>query len=106
MQFRKTFIFTGLLLLLGLVKLASAKTEFEPGKDYEQLNQSELTNTSDKSNKVTVIEFFNYGCGACAFLEPKLNQWLQTKSAEINFEKVPVVFHSDWEFLAKSYYIA
>jgi protein dithiol oxidoreductase (disulfide-forming) len=42
------------------------------------------------SAKVEVIEFFAYGCGHCAALEPRLVDWVKTLGPEINFRRVPV----------------
>ena len=52
-----------------------------------------------------VEEFFNYGCGACYSLEPAMEKWLQEKPKDVVFTRTPVVFHSQWEIYAKTYYI-
>jgi protein dithiol oxidoreductase (disulfide-forming) len=42
------------------------------------------------NGKVEVIEFFAYGCGHCAALEPRLVEWVKTLGPEVNFRRVPV----------------
>ena len=42
------------------------------------------------NGKVEIIEFFAYGCGHCATLEPRLNDWIKTLGPEISFRRVPV----------------
>lgn len=81
-----------------------AQAPFEAGKDYVILDNVQ----QDTSTVVDtpVIEFFNYGCPACANLEPTLEAWLQQQSNGIAFTRVPVVFNPEWQIYARAYYIA
>ncbi len=52
----------------------------------------------------TVVEFFSYGCPGCYMAEKKFEEWKSTKSKDIQFKRVPVIFHSGWDLLAKIYF--
>ena len=93
-----------LFLLLILPFTAFAADDFVQGKDYVLLPQAQQTVNTDK-NKIPVIEFFNYGCPACYRFEPTLEKWLKEKPDFVAFQRVPVVFHSQWEIYAKAYYL-
>ena len=71
------------------------------GKDYTPITPPQPT---ESGNKVEVIEFFSYACPHCGTLEGPLNAWLKKKSADIEFKRVPVVFHESWAPLARLYY--
>lgn len=54
--------------------------------------------------KVQVIEFFNYPCRWCAYIDPNLQDWLKTKPEDVIFMRVPVLFHANWSIFCKIYY--
>jgi len=88
---------------------SSAETttaNFQAGKDYQLLSNSEITPKRAPQARVKVIEFFSYGCPACHAFEPALEAWLSKKPAYIDFERVPVVFEQGWAPLAQAYYAA
>ena len=72
-----------------------------PGKDYVPINPPQPT---ESAGKVEVIEFFSYACPHCASLEGPLNAWLKKKPADVEFKRVPVVFHESWAPFARLYY--
>ncbi len=86
------------LILIGFRCLADPA--WQAGKDYRILSPA----TEQQANK-KVIEFFNYGCPACFHLEPAVQQWLANKPKDVEFQRVPAVFHRGWESYAKAYYI-
>lgn len=89
------------ILVLLLPFFAHAE-DFVAGKDYEVINSSLET----KTNKVTVTEFFSYGCPWCYRIEPNLMNWVKKQGNAIEFVRVPVIFHKDWSYYAKAYYTA
>jgi thiol:disulfide interchange protein DsbA len=100
-----------LVLLFPLLAFAQANDakpapSYEAGRDYLVLPVSKSTDNFNLPNKVTVIEFFSYGCPACFRFNPTLEKWLKDKPAIVNFERVPVVFESDWHLYARAYYVA
>ena len=71
------------------------------GKDYNAITPPQPTETG---NKIEVIEFFSYACPHCSTLEGPLGAWLKKKPADVEFKRVPVVFHETWAPLARLYY--
>lgn len=43
----------------------------------------------ENDGKVEVLEFFAYGCGHCANLEPSLEAWVKKLPKDVNFKRVP-----------------
>jgi thiol:disulfide interchange protein DsbA len=83
--------------------------KFVAGKDYSVLSAqtiSKLNVTPAPKGKISVIEFFNYGCPACAYAEPEVEKWLKTKPDDVDFQRMPVAFEQGWDTYAKAYYIA
>ena len=75
--------------------------DFVAGKDYVV-----LTTATQAKEKLKVIEFFSYNCPWCAQIEPSVTSWVQKQGKAIEFSRIPVVFHKDWELSAKAYYTA
>lgn len=76
--------------------------DFVVGKDYEQMSASPVK--QDNNGKITVIEFFSYGCSWCYRIEPLLENWVKQHQDKIEFSRIPVIFNKDWDFYAKAYY--
>lgn len=99
-----------LLLFISLVTLAATTAKedknFQANRDYLVLPASTSTQSFDPKDKVTVIEFFSYGCPACFRLNPTLEKWIKDKPSKVQFERIPVVFESDWHLYARAYYTA
>lgn len=89
-----------------LTTLAFAENSDVPqaGKDYEVLNSTGQSST--ENNKVVVMQFFSWGCHACAFLEPTLEPWIKQLPKDVEFKRVPVAFSQAWLPLSKAYYAA
>lgn len=92
------------LILLLLFPFMARAEAFVAGKDYEIMNNS--TPSTTQAPKVTVTEFFSYGCPWCLRIEPRLTAWVKQQGNSIQFSRVPVVFHKDWVYYAKAYYTA
>ncbi len=99
-----------LIAMLPMVVWAAtnnaASSTFVEGKDYKIIQSATAPASPLPKDKIQVIEFFNYGCPACNHFEPTLEQWLATKPKDVAFERVPVVFHPQWDILARAYYVA
>ena len=96
-------IFYGGLLLCWLPFAAGVAAEFEEGTDYQRLATPVTTSTEDK---IEVAEVFWYGCPHCFRLEPKIEEWLETKPAYVEFVRVPAALGRSWEIDAKAFYVA
>lgn len=102
---KKIALFLSLLLTISLTYGES----FTAGKDYTVLDANtinKLNATPPPKGKIKVIEFFNYGCPACAFAEPAIEKWLTNKPSYVDFQRIPVAFEQGWDTYAKAYYIA
>lgn len=87
-----------IILAVCIANIAIAHANFVEGQDYVRLENPSTNTNAD------VMEFFNYGCPWCARLEPSLRAWLKQQPS-LRFQRVPVVFHSDWLLYAKTYYL-
>ncbi|MDP1717865.1 MAG: thiol:disulfide interchange protein DsbA/DsbL, partial [Burkholderiales bacterium] len=78
-----------------------AAAQLVAGKDYRPISPPQPT---DSGAKVEVLEFFWYGCPHCNTLQPSLKAWLKSKSADVEFKRVPAVFQDSWVPLTKAFY--
>lgn len=94
-----------LLILLNLffMSFSTAWAGFDEGIEYQRLKNP--VSTSDPA-KIEVVELFWYGCPHCFHFEPDLKSWLEKKSDNVVFVRVPAVFNKRWAFHAKVYYTA
>ena len=93
-----------LAFLLFFMSITGFAADFVAGKDYEILKTTNPLETSHHA--VSVTEFFSFGCPWCYRIDSGLNSWVQKRSKNIYFKKIPVVFHKDWKYYAKAYYAA
>jgi protein dithiol oxidoreductase (disulfide-forming) len=54
--------------------------------------------------KIEVLEFFSYGCGHCAAIEPMLEKWAKAQPADVVVRHVPVAFNAGMKPLQRLYY--
>jgi thiol:disulfide interchange protein DsbA len=102
-----------ILLLMPIFSIAQDNTntmaavpfdEFQEGKQYLKIPGSD--DQPPVNGRIQVVEFFSFGCPACYRLEPVLEAWIDNKPSYVDFSRVPVVFHPEWQFYAKAYYAA
>jgi len=91
-----------LLMFLFLVASSSLlqAADYVEGVHYKQLAQQ----PTESGEKIEVLEFFWYGCPHCFVFEPYIAEWKKTKPANVEFIRVPAIFHPDWEVQARAYY--
>jgi protein dithiol oxidoreductase (disulfide-forming) len=58
----------------------------------------------ESGGKIEVAEFFWYGCIHCYNLEPRIESWLKTIPADVQFRRVPAVFNQRMADDAAIYY--
>ncbi len=96
--------------VLWLVQGGACTEEFEAGIDYLVLKSKEdaeiKASATDPTKKITVIEYFSYGCLACKKFEDHISKWLANKEDDVEFKREAVVFQESWAMLAKAYYTA
>jgi thiol:disulfide interchange protein DsbA len=102
------FLKIAALALAGLFTAAcSAATDtgpYELGKQYSQVRSVQKP---VDPQRITVEEFFWYGCPHCFHLDPELNAWLAKKPADVDFTRVPnTLGRPEGEVHARAFYIA
>ena len=92
-----------LVIALSLTPLALAwRGAFAQQRDgFTELNPPQPVETS---GKIEVLEFFWYGCIHCYNLEPRLETWLKSKPADVEFRRVPAVLSDRWGHDAAIFY--
>lgn len=97
-------------LVCWLAQVGNAIEEYEAGIDYKIFEDEEVAEItegiSSEPEKITVIEYFSYGCTACRLFEQHISKWLVTKEDDVEFRREAVVFQRSWAQLAKAYYVA
>ena len=99
--------------ILAILLSTSAPIFADTDDDYIQLSNDIRNNVAVKNliskdpNKVQVLEFFSYGCGACARFESGFERWQSTiNKNDVIIYRVPVTFNQDeWQSLANLYYV-
>lgn len=92
---------------------AAVPVIFKEGEHYTRLsssvaNKGPIGDLRKKyAQKVQIVEFFSYGCGACFMFQPTFEAWLKGFPAvkKVEVVRVPVVFHHSWEPLARAYFL-
>jgi thiol:disulfide interchange protein DsbA len=93
-----------LLLGLAFLMVGNARAETPDPLPYDLVMPPQLT--PDKT-KIHVVELFWYTCPHCYGFEPHMQKWLETKPADVEFERMPAVYSSGrWNEFAKAYYTA
>ncbi len=100
----RNWFINGLLalsLVLGFSQ-AQAEPRFEEDLHYFSVIPAM---PGAEGGRVTVMEFFWYGCPHCYTLEPAIDEWLKRKPDYVDFVPVPAMFNSANVILhAKTYY--
>lgn len=98
-------LFSSILFALIFVPVVACQAEepYKAGVQYEVL--PEEISTSDPA-KIEVVEVFWYGCIHCYDFEPKINAWLETQKDDVNFIRIPAIWHPSMRLHAKAYYTA
>lgn len=100
---RQAVRLTGAGLLSGLAFSQTALAKLNPGIDYREVREIQ----SIAPHKKQVTEVFFYGCPHCYNLQDSLYNWLDTKPANVNFERMPAVLNNQsWIFMARVFYAA
>ena len=89
-QKSKFFSFTGFALACAALIATFAMALPARAQGLPDVVRLDIPQATPDNGKVEVIEFFAYGCGHCAVLEPRLAAWVKTLGPEINFRRVPV----------------
>lgn len=77
---------------------------YKEGVNYQPVLPAQPTST--EPGQIEVLDFFWYGCPHCNALEPYLETWERSKSANVVLRRVPAILEPDWEPAARAYYTA
>ncbi len=97
-----------LLLVAGASHVgayAASTAEYDAGFDYKLIDPP-ATVPGAEPGKVTVVEFFWYGCPHCYRFEPYLDKWLEHKPDYVQFIRIPAPLNPTWTVHARAYYAA
>lgn len=79
-------LFAVLLSLTAYACSAKDSASFEEGKQFKKVM---AVQTPADAKRITVEEFFWYGCPHCYAFDPDINKWQKTKPADVDFVRVP-----------------
>jgi len=83
----------GLAFGMGLLASGASAAPVE-GKDYKVLP---VRHAVEPGAKVSVTEFFWYGCPHCAAFDPSLEKWIEANKEKVTVVRVPVQFDPRFE---------
>lgn len=106
----KTLVAGGLLAVTALFSAACSAADtgssggFQAGRDYTEVPSP--PKPADPK-RITVEEFFWYGCPHCFSLDPAVEQWRASKPADVDFTRVPnTLGRPEGEVHSRAFYIA
>ncbi|TQV89513.1 thiol:disulfide interchange protein DsbA/DsbL [Aliikangiella coralliicola] len=85
------------MLILSVLQSASAKGNFEKGKDYQ------VTGPNVNSEPM-VEEFFNYACSACYSIEGFMTE-IKSDYPNLKVKPVPIELRPSWKIYVKAYFL-
>ena len=79
----------------------------QEGVHYRTL-KSPIANSETKTpdSKISVLEFFWYGCPHCQSFEPRVRDWLKTAPDDVEFTQMPVAWNDATRLHAAIFYVA
>lgn len=108
MSFKLTLQLPTIFVVILLGCLSTVAEEFEAGVDYYEV-ETEITEElldEEPSDKIQVVEVFNYMCPHCYRLEREVKDWLENLPDDVEFAREAVPLRSAWVPAARAYYIA
>lgn len=91
-------------LLLLLCSAAVMAAPFDEGRHYQRIvPEAPTVSTTDK---IEIVELFWYGCPHCHRFQPVIERWLETKSADVEYVRIPAILNENWAIHARAYYTA
>lgn len=97
-----------IMAVLGLSVFTTACAQEDHARFARDTHYRVLDNpvAVNDPSKIEVREFFFYGCPHCYDTETLVEHWLQTKPADVDFVRSPVLFINGAEPLARAFYVA
>ena len=91
-----------ILLAQADVPVPPTEWQFKEGQHYIRLVPTQPT--VGGADKIEVTEFFYYLCPHCYNFEPLVNDWLETKPANVRFVQVPAMWNQLLVMHGRMYY--
>jgi len=92
-------------MMFAMVAMFFTVGSFAQGAPAAKGKFIELTPAqATEPGKVEVLEFFSYGCGHCAAIEPLFEKWIKAQQADVVVRGVPVAFNASMKPLQRLYY--
>jgi thiol:disulfide interchange protein DsbA len=91
-----------IILAQADVPTAPQEWKFTEGTHFTRMVPTQPT--VGGADKIEVAEFFWYGCAHCYSFEPHIDQWLETKPANVRFVRIPAVWNALVKLHAQLYY--
>ena len=88
-------------LAAGLLAALTHAQAYEEGVHYERLPAAVYADAP-----LEVTEVFSYACIHCYTFDPLLEHWVGKLPDDVSFRRMPAVFNSAWEVLARLFYVA
>jgi protein dithiol oxidoreductase (disulfide-forming) len=88
-------------MIAGCLMLAPVAVAAEPIQDVDYVL---IVPQPTPPGKIEVIEFFFYGCESCYRLEPRLQSWLKSLPADVEFRRIPAIRRTAWTQLTRLYF--
>lgn len=93
------------VMLLATTAMLFSTASFSQGSPDAKGKFIEITPAqATEPGKIEVLEFFSYGCGHCAAIEPLLEKWIKAQPADVVVRGVPVAFNASMKPLQRLYY--
>ena len=93
------------IILFAMTVMLFSTAGFSQGAPAAKGKFIELTPAQPtEPGKIEVLEFFSYGCGHCAAIEPLLEKWVKAQPADVIVRGVPVAFNASMKPLQRLYY--
>lgn len=86
-----------------MAPITLAGEAYVEGVHYEALRVPVATGLADQ---VEVVEVFGYTCIHCYTFDPMLGRWEAAQPEDVSFKRIPAVFSTPWELMAKAFYTA
>ena len=90
-----------LALTLIAIPLAAQAQQYTLGVHYEQISAAPAN-----TDRIEVLEVFNYGCPHCTSMQPYLIAWQKSRPEIVELKHMPATFRPDFELYARGYFAA
>jgi thiol:disulfide interchange protein DsbA len=96
---------TALLSVFACAVLSLSSSAFAAATEGKEFRRIAPQTTEAPDGKIEVIEFFSYGCGHCATINPHVDAWKKKLPDDVVFYKIPVSWgQAQWSAMARAFH--